>query len=65
MTKEEKNEIKSEIIRLQQIMLNHYSDRTKRPIEGDEMQPIRDKLKELRDMIGINQKREETIVYLR
>lgn len=65
MTREEKSKIESEIIRLQQIVLNYYSDRTKRPIEGDEMQPNRDKLKELRSKIGIGQTRGETIVYLR
>lgn len=65
MTKKEINEIKSEIIRLQQILMNHYWGKPIRPLEGDEMQPHRDELKKLRDKIGISAKRLETVVYRR
>ena len=63
MTKEERNEIISEIIRLQQIVLNHYHE-TRTATEDDEVQPIREKLKELRKQAGIGG-RGETIVYKR
>ena len=63
MTKEERNEIISEIIRLQQIVLNHYHE-TRTATEDDKVQPIREKLKELRKKAGIGG-RGETIVYRR
>lgn len=63
MTKEERNEMISEIIRLQQIVLNHYHE-TRTATENDKVQPIREKLKELRKKAGIKG-RGETIVYKR
>lgn len=63
MTKEERNEIISEIIRLQQIVLNHYHEK-RIATEDDEVQPIREKLVELRKRAGIGG-RGETIVYKR
>ena len=63
MTRDEKSEIISEIIRLQQIVLNHYHE-TRTATEEDEVQPIREKLKELRKKAGIGG-RGETIVYRR
>lgn len=64
MTKDERNEIISEIIRLQQIVLNHYHE-TRTAREDDEVQPIREQLKELRTKVGISEKRMETVVYRR
>ena len=63
MTKKERNEMISEIIRLQQIVLNHYYE-TRTATEDDEVQPIREQLKELRIKAGIGG-RGETIVYRR
>jgi hypothetical protein len=54
----------SEIIRLQQIVLNHYHE-TRTAREDDEVQPIREKLKELRKEVFGDKGRGETIVYKR